>query len=81
MAAGEDIDVGALKLLKNAFTKQVKKDAGSEYLNELQRFNDIVISGKELLNNDIISKITRREIGNVLKIGDEAIFKQTFKKV
>jgi hypothetical protein len=80
LAAGEDIDVGALKLLKNAFTKQVKKDAGSEYLNELQRFNDIVISGKELLNNDIISKITRREIGNVLKIGDEAIFKQTFKK-
>ena len=80
LAAGEDIDVGALKLLKNAFTKQVKKDAGSEYLNELQRFNDIVISGKELLNNDIISKITTREIGNVLKIGDEAIFKQTFKK-
>ena len=50
------------------------------YLNELQRFNDLVIKNKELLNNDIIAKITNREIGNVLKIGDEAIFETTFKK-
>ena len=80
LAAGEDIDVGALKLLKNAFTNQVKKDAGPEYLNELQRFNNLVIRNKELLNNDIIAKITNREVGNVLKIGDEAIFETTFKK-
>ena len=53
--------MGALKTLKNAFTNQVKKDAGPEYLNELQRFNDIVIKNKELLNNDIIAKITNRE--------------------
>jgi len=80
LAAGDDVAVGALKTLKNAFTNQVKKDAGPEYLNELQRFNDIVIKNKELLNNDIIAKITNREIGNVLKIGDEAIFETTFKK-
>jgi hypothetical protein len=80
LAAGDDVEVGALKLLKNAFTNQVKKDAGPEYLNELQRFNDLVIRNKELLNNDIIAKITNREVGNVLKIGDEAIFETTFKK-
>jgi hypothetical protein len=80
LAAGDDVAVGVLKTLKNAFTNQVKKDAGPEYLNELQRFNDIVIKNKELLNNDIIAKITNREIGNVLKIGDEAIFETTFKK-
>jgi len=80
LAAGDDVAVGVLKTLKNAFTNQVKKDAGSEYLNELQRFNDLVIRNKELLNNDIIAKITNREVGNVLKIGEEAIFETTFKK-
>ena len=80
LAAGDDVAVGVLKTLKNAFTNQVKKDAGPEYLNELQRFNDLVIRNKELLNNDIIAKITNREVGNVLKIGDEAIFETTFKK-
>jgi len=80
LAAGDDVAVGVLKTLKKAFTEQVKKDAGPEYLNELQRFNDLVIRNKELLNNDIIAKITNREVGNVLKIGDEAIFETTFKK-
>ena len=80
LAAGEDMEVGALKFLKKAFTEQVKKDAGPEYLNELERFNDLVIRNKELLNNDIIAKITSREVGNVFKIGDEAIFETTFKK-
>ena len=80
LAAGDDVAVGTLKTLKNAFTNQVKKDAGPEYLNELQRFNDLVIRNKELLNNDIIAKITNREVGNVLKVGPEAIFETTFKK-
>ena len=80
LAAGESVDVGRLKFLKETFTKQVKKDAGSDYLNELQRFNDLVIKNKELLNNDIISKLTKIEIGNILKVGDEAIFETTFKK-
>ncbi len=37
-----------------------------------------LLKSKELLNNDIIAKITNREIGNVLKIGDEAIFETDF---
>ena len=80
LAAGENVDVGRLKFLNSAFTEQVKKDAGSEYLNELQRFNDLVRTNKELLNNDIIAKLTKNEIGNILKVGDEAIFETTFKK-
>ena len=39
-----------------------------------------VITNKELLNNDIIAKLTKNEIGNILKVGDEAIFETTFKK-
>ena len=65
--------------LKSALSEQVKKDAGVDYLNELQKFNELVIRNKELLNNDIISKLTKIEIGNVLKVGDEAIFETTFK--
>tara|TARA_Y100000114_G_scaffold39441_1_gene35097 strand:- start:53 stop:2584 length:2532 start_codon:yes stop_codon:yes gene_type:complete len=80
LAAGETPEVGVLQSLKNAFTDQVKKDAGSEYLDELQKFNDLVITNKELLNNDIIAKLTKNEIGNILKVGDEAIFETTFKK-
>jgi len=80
LAAGETPEVGILQALKNGFTNQVKKDAGPEYLNELQRFNDLVITNKELLNNDIIAKLTKNEIGNILKVGDEAIFETTFKK-
>ncbi len=80
LAAGETPAIGKLQSLKNAFTSQVKKDAGSEYLDELQKFNDLVITNKELLNNDIIAKLTKNEIGNILKVGDEAIFETTFKK-
>ena len=80
LAAGESVDVGRLKALKGAITEQVKKDAGSAYLDELQKFNDLVRSNKELLNNDIISKLTSIDVGNVLKIADEDIFLTTFKK-
>ena len=80
LAAGETVDVGRLKFLKGAYTEQVKKNAGAEYLDELQKFNELIINNKELLNNDIISKLTKVEIGNILKVGDEAIFETTFKK-
>ena len=80
LAAGETVDVGRLKFLKEVFTKQVKKNAGKEYLDELQKFNDLVITNKELLNNDIISKLTKIDVGRVLKIADEDIFETTFKK-
>ena len=80
LAAGETPDVGRLMFLKSAFTDQVKKNAGKEYLDELQKFNDLVITNKELLNNDIISKLTKIEIGSILKVADEDIFETTFKK-
>ena len=80
LAAGESVDVGRLKFLKNAFTEQVRKNAGKEYLDELQKFNDLTISGKELLNNETISGLTVKDIGSKLKIGDEAVFETTFKK-
>ena len=79
LAAGETVDVGRLMFLKKSFKEQIKKDAGADYLNELEKFNELVIRNKELLNNDIISKLTKIEIGNVLKVGDEAIFETTFK--
>jgi hypothetical protein len=80
LAAGETPDVGKLMFLKSAFTDQIKKNAGKEYLDELQKFNDLVITNKELLNNDIISKLTKIEIGSILKVADEDIFETTFKK-
>ena len=80
LAGGESVDFGKVQTLKNAFTEQVKKDAGTEYLDELQKFNDLVITNKELLNNDVISKLTKIDVGRVLKIADEDIFETTFKK-
>ena len=80
LAAGESVDVGRLQILKNGLTTQVKKNAGKEYLDELQRFNDLVITNKELLNNDIIAKLTKIEIGSILRVADEDIFETTFKK-
>ena len=31
---------------------------GDEYLAELEKFNNLVISGKQLLNNETIAKLT-----------------------
>ena len=80
LAAGETPAVGRLMFLQSAFTDQIKKNAGKEYLNELQKFNNLVINNKELLNNDIIAKLTKIEIGSILKVADEDIFETTFKK-
>lgn len=76
---GETVDVGNLKFLNNAFRTQVKKNAGSEYLNELEKFNTLVINNKQLLNNQTLSKLTSIENG-VLKIADEDVFAETFKR-
>ena len=79
-AAGETVDTGKLLKLQGAFLEQMNKDAGSAYMNQLQNFNSLVKTNKELLNNDIISKLTKIEIGNKLKIADEDIFRTTFKR-
>ena len=77
---GESVDVGKLKLLESAFKKQIKKNASKEYLNELENFNALVIRNKQLLNNDTISKLTSVDSNGVLKIANEDIFAQTFKR-
>jgi hypothetical protein len=77
---GESVDVGKLKLLESAFKKQIKKNASKEYLNELENFNALVIKNKQLLNNDTISKLTSVDSNGVLKVANEDIFAQTFKR-
>ena len=77
---GETVDVGRLLFLKKAFNEQIRKDAGTEYLDELQNFNSLVQKNKQLLNNDTIAKITAIDQNKVLKIADEDVFAQTFKR-
>jgi hypothetical protein len=77
---GETLEIGKLKSLQKAFTQQIKNDAGTEYLDELQKFNDLVITNKQLLNNDTISKLTAIDKNKVLKISNEDIFAETFKR-
>ena len=77
---GETVDVGQLKFLNKAFKKQLKKDAGEEYLGELEKFNNLVIKNKQLLNNETITKLTEITPQKTLRIADEEIFDTTFKK-
>ena len=76
---GESVSLGKIMKLKSAFTKQINKNAGKAYTNELEYFNDLVIRNKQLLNNETISKLTSIENG-ILKIADEDVFLTTFKK-
>jgi|TARA_Y100000310_G_scaffold339749_1_gene433424 hypothetical protein len=79
-AAGETVDVGILKTLVKSINKQLRKDAPKEFLDQLDNFNKLVITNKQKLNNELISRITRVD-NNKLKIfGDEDIFDLTFKK-
>mgnify|MGYP003653826784 CR=1 FL=1 len=74
-----NVGLGSLKFLKKAFKKQLKKDAGEGYLDELEKYNSLVIKNKELLNNEVISKITEITPQGVLRIGNEEVFETTFK--
>jgi len=77
---GETVDIGKLKFLNKAFKKQLKKDAGKEYLDELENFNTLVKANKQLLNNETIAKLTAITDQKILKIADEDIFALTFKR-
>ena len=77
---GETVDTGKLLKLQSSFLEQLNKDAGTGYMDQFQNFNNLVRQNKELLDNDIISKLTKIEIGNKLKIADEDVFLHTFKK-
>jgi hypothetical protein len=76
---GETVDTGKLLKIQSSFFEQLKKDAGEGYMNELQGFNTLVKQNKELLDNDLMSKLTKIEVGNKYKIAEEDIFLQTFK--
>jgi hypothetical protein len=76
---GETVDTGKLLKIQSSFFEQLKKDAGEGYMNELQGFNTLVKQNKELLDNDLMSKLTKIEVGNKYKIAEEDIFSQTFK--
>ena len=73
------ISIGKVMSLKSAFMKQINKNAGRGYVNELENFNDLVIKNKQLLNNETISSLTSIENG-ILKIANEDIFASTFKR-
>ena len=76
---GETVDTGKLLKIQSSFLEQLKKDAGEGYMNELQGFNALVRQNKELLDNDLMSKLTKIEVGKKFKIAEEDIFETTFK--
>jgi hypothetical protein len=77
---GETVDVGKLKFLNKAFKEQINRDVGSEYLAELEKFSNLVISGKQLLNNETIAKLTSISPQKQLMVANEDVFATTFKK-
>ena len=76
---GETVDTGKLLKIQSSFFEQLKKDAGEGYMNELQGFNTLVRQNKELLDNDLMSKLTKIEVGKKFKVAEEDIFQTTFK--
>ena len=56
---GETVDTGKLLKIQSSFFEQLRKDAGEGYMNELQGFNTLVRQNKELLDNDLMSKLTK----------------------
>ena len=76
---GESISLGKILKLKSAFIKQIKKNAGKNYVDELENFNDLVIRNKQLLDNKTISELSSVENG-IFKVAEEDVFLTTFKK-
>ena len=76
---GETVDTGKLLKIQSSFFEQLRKDAGEGYMNELQGFNTLVRQNKELLDNDLMSKLTKIEVGKKFKVAEEDIFLTTFK--
>jgi len=77
-AAGETPEVKTLQTIVTAINKQLQKSAPKEYTDALDEFNTLVVKNKKLLDNELISKITKED--NKLKIfGDEGLFELSFK--
>ncbi len=77
--AGETPEVRTLQTIISSINKQLQKSAPKEYTDALDEFNTLVVNNKKLLDNELISKITKED--NNLKIfGDEDLFRLSFKK-
>lgn len=77
--AGETPEVRTLQTIVSSINKQLQKSAPKEYTDALDEFNTLVVKNKKLLDNELISKITKED--NNLKIfGDEDLFSLSFKK-
>lgn len=76
---GETPEIGAINFVIKNLEKQLRKDAPKAYLDELDRFNDIVITNKQKLNNETISKITLDRDGRPF-FNEDDLFDLTFKK-
>jgi hypothetical protein len=78
-ATGETPEVGAINFVIKNLEEQLRKDAPKSYIDALDEFNDIVITNKQKLNNETISKITLDRDGKPFFLEDD-LFELTFKK-
>ena len=79
-AAGETPEVKTLQTIVTAINKQLQKSAPKEYTDALDEFNTLVVKNKNLLNNELISKITKVDDNRLKIFGDEDLFSLSFKK-
>ena len=79
-AAGETPEVKTLQTIVTAINKQLQKSAPKEYTDALDEFNTLVVNNKKLLNNELISKITKVDDNRLKIFGDEDLFSLSFKK-
>ena len=79
-AAGETVEVKTLQTLVSAINKQIQKSAPKEYTDALDEFNTLVTNNKRLLNNELISKITKVDDNRLKIFGDQDLFRLSFFK-
>ena len=79
-AAGETPEVKTLQTIVSSINKQLQKSAPKEYTDALDEFNTLVVKNKNLLNNELISKITKVDDNRLKIFGDEDLFSLSFKK-
>jgi len=79
-AAGETVEVKTLQTIVTAINKQLQKSAPKEYTDALDEFNTLVVNNKKLLNNELISKITKVDDNRLKIFGDQDLFNLSFKK-
>ena len=79
-AAGEVVEVKILQTIVTAINKPLQKSAPKEYTDALDEFNTLVVNNKKLLNNELISKITKVDDNRLKIFGDEDLFSLSFKK-